>query len=291
MDSSEVKYFKSSDIGAGRDFALTPPDHLQTTEDIFIPSIRDFHVIFWVLSGRGSYYVDFKEYSFEPNTLILLSKDQLHYFNKFEQPVEMQSITFKPEFVYKNEQDIAHLYNFFSSAHNPERQQLNVFEKDQLLLKSLSDGMNKAYQSADANKSKEFYHWLCLFLMHCEKMGNLQHGASSFADGDVGRLVFSFSQLIEDNFKSETSVSFYAEKLQVTTKKLVELSKTYFKTSPKSVIDERRILEIKRQLLGTDKSSKMIAYELNFGEPTNMFKYFRKHTGMSPKEFKNTPSS
>lgn len=35
------------------------------------------------------------------------------------------------------------------------------------------------------------------------------------------------------------------------------------------VIDQRRILEIKRQLKGTNKSGKTIAYKLNFGEPTH----------------------
>lgn len=54
-----------------------------------------------------------------------------------------------------------------------------------------------------------------------------------------------------------------------------------------ALINERRLLEIKRLLRGTSKSSKAIAYDLNFDEPTNMFKFFRKHVGMSPNEFRD----
>ncbi|AYZ12784.1 AraC family transcriptional regulator [Chryseobacterium arthrosphaerae] len=34
-------------------------------------------------------------------------------------------------------------------------------------------------------------------------------------------------------------------------------------------------------------SIKQIAYELNFIEPSNLIKYFKKHTGQTPSSFKN----
>jgi AraC-like DNA-binding protein len=109
---------------------------------------------------------------------------------------------------------------------------------------------------------------------------------TNLAADSQGKLLMQFTELLEQNFKTEFKVEFYADKLLIPLKALSKLTKDYYKMSPKSVIDQRRILEIKRQLKGTDKSGKTIAYELNFGEPTNMFKYFKKHEGITPNEFR-----
>jgi AraC-like DNA-binding protein len=47
------------------------------------------------------------------------------------------------------------------------------------------------------------------------------------------------------------------------------------------------MLEAKRLLAHTHKSVKEIGFSLGFQEPTNFTKYFRKHTGLSPVEFRN----
>ncbi len=103
---------------------------------------------------------------------------------------------------------------------------------------------------------------------------------------DNSKLLMKFAEQLEQNFKTEYNVEFYADSLLIPLKSLSKLTKEHYKISPKAVIDQRRILEIKRQLKGTDKSGKTIAYELNFGEPTNMFKYFKKHEGITPNEFR-----
>lgn len=46
------------------------------------------------------------------------------------------------------------------------------------------------------------------------------------------------------------------------------------------------MLEAKRLLAYSSLSIKEIGFELGFGEPTNFNKYFRKHTGMAPMQFK-----
>ena len=72
-----------------------------------------------------------------------------------------------------------------------------------------------------------------------------------------------------------------------TVKALSKLLKERYKLSPKAVIDERRILEMKRQLKGTTTPVKNIAYHMGFDEPTNMVKYFKKHTEFTPNGFRD----
>lgn len=72
----------------------------------------------------------------------------------------------------------------------------------------------------------------------------------------------------------------------VSVKALSKLAKERYNLSPKAVIDERRVLEMKRLLKGTTIPSKNIAYDMWFDEPTNMVKYFKKHAGMTPNAFR-----
>jgi AraC-like DNA-binding protein len=48
------------------------------------------------------------------------------------------------------------------------------------------------------------------------------------------------------------------------------------------------VLELKRVLAHTDVSVKELAERAAFDEPTNLVKFFRHHTGMTPLEFRAT---
>ena len=288
MDDQEIKYFVSTKLGQKLPFAIVSHEMLMGSNDIFEPSLRDFHVIFWVKKGEGSFFLDFQEYTFKANTLIFITKDQLHYFLPFNKAeTEIISIGFMPEFVYRNDSDLEHLFKFNASAHLKEEQTLPISNQSIEKLENLSKEMATVCDEwNDAYKANGFYHYLCLFLMQCEMMQEQQRGGGNGSiDEDIINYL-AFNELLEQHYKTEFKVDFYTEKLNMTVKSLGKLTKAHYKLSPKTVIDDRRVLEIKRQLQGTSKSGKTIAYELNFGEPTNMFKFFKKHVGLTPKEFR-----
>lgn len=289
MGNEDITYFKSNEIGKGLPFAITVFENLDKSSDIFKPSLRDFHVIFIIKEGTGTYFVDFKEYTFHPHTIILLSKDQLHHFDLFStEDVKMVSVTFNPEFIYRNETDLPHLFQFLSSSHKQGQQVLQIPLFAQKQIDYMVDEMNTIYANGSLSyQSKAFYHWLCLLLIQVEMMQEGQSEKQVISD-EHQKNAMVFKQLIEKHYKTEFKVEFYAEQLNVPLKSLSKSSHSFYKMSPKALINERRILEIKRQLRGTGRSSKSIAYDLNFDEPTNMFKFFRKHVGLSPSEFRSS---
>jgi len=285
----KIKYFVSTELGRRLPFAITKYKELLGSDDIFIPSLRDFHVIFWIKKGKGTFFVDFEEYEFKAGTLILLAKDQLHYFLLFDKgKTEIISIGFKPEFIYRNDNDLEHLFKFNTSAHRKEEQIIQIPEHSVGKLQQLCDEMYAVFDDWDDRyEAKGFYHYLCLFLIQCEMIQEELRGKEEAPIDENISDFLAFNDLLEQHYKTEFKVEFYADKLNLNLKSLAKLTKTHFKMSPKMVIDQRRILEIKRQLHGTSKSGKTIAYELNFGEPTNMFKFFKKHIGLTPKEFRD----
>lgn len=103
-------------------------------------------------------------------------------------------------------------------------------------------------------------------------------------------LLRAFNVLVEQHFKEEHSVSFYAVKLFKSPK---TLSNNFAKLnrSPLQIIHQRIVLEAKRLLTYTDKSAKEIAYEIGFDDASHLSRLFKKYTSQSPSEFKKTLSS
>ncbi|NML23012.1 helix-turn-helix domain-containing protein [Pseudoflavitalea sp. G-6-1-2] len=97
----------------------------------------------------------------------------------------------------------------------------------------------------------------------------------------------AFLQQIDQHFLKEKSVSFYAEKLALTSNYLTTLTRQYLGASAKELIDIRLVLEAKRLLLGTQKSVKEIGYTLGFKETLAFTAFLTKKIGKAPSDFRN----
>ena len=100
------------------------------------------------------------------------------------------------------------------------------------------------------------------------------------------RLYRSFNILVEEHFKKEHSVQFYATILNKSPKTITNLFLKHNFSSPQKVIHSRIIIEAKRMLMYTDKTVKEISYELHFEEPSHFSKFFKTIVGVTPTEFK-----
>ncbi|MCG8305867.1 MAG: helix-turn-helix domain-containing protein [Cytophagales bacterium] len=278
----KIRQVNSEDKGSNP-FGIVSHADLMKSDDLFVPTLRNFHVIFWFKKGTGTFFVDFQKYEFSENSLVLLAKDQISYFIPFDTEVELQSIVFTPEFIYRNDADLHHLFHISISSHINGIQIIHLEPEDAKYFQMLSDNMNQVMRSHKGlMRQNSFYHWLCLFLLNCERLQHNTHTKTTIND----KLILQFNQLLEKHYKTQFKVDFYLREMNITVKSLSKLTREKLKLSPKAVIDERRVLEMKRQLKGTTKATKQIAYELGFDEPTNMNKYFKKHTGQTPSAFR-----
>ncbi len=79
----------------------------------------------------------------------------------------------------------------------------------------------------------------------------------------------------------------YAELLQISANSLSKRSVKYFGKSPSQLIQERLILEAKKKLHLTTSSIKEIAFQMEFSDEYYFSRFFKKHTLVSPQEFRN----
>lgn len=104
----------------------------------------------------------------------------------------------------------------------------------------------------------------------------------------ANKLTERFLLQLQQSFKKERFLDFYANQLGVSTK---HLSRTVRETTGFTAvewIDRFVILEAKVLLKATNMSVQQISDELNFPSQSFFGKYFKKHVGSSPKEFRNS---
>ncbi len=101
-------------------------------------------------------------------------------------------------------------------------------------------------------------------------------------------LYHRFMFLIREHSTQEHQIGYYANQLCVTPRYLNEAVILYSNgRTPKQLIDEQLTAELKVQLSNPSLSVTEIAQLFNFQEPANMRRFFKKNTGMSPKEFRS----
>jgi YesN/AraC family two-component response regulator len=97
----------------------------------------------------------------------------------------------------------------------------------------------------------------------------------------------TFISLLQNHFRNERNMSWYAEKIFLTPK---YLSSLIYEISGKHGSDWIRdfvILEAKALLNSSSLTIQQISEELGFGNPSHFGTYFKRFTGLSPKAYKN----
>lgn len=96
----------------------------------------------------------------------------------------------------------------------------------------------------------------------------------------------NFMLSLTRNFKRERRARFYAGEQHISTRYLCALIKEESGTGVSEWIAEYVITHSRQLLAYSNKSIKQIAQELNFPDQSFFGKYFKQHTGLSPKEYR-----
>lgn len=124
------------------------------------------------------------------------------------------------------------------------------------------------------------------------ELGNFYHHKVNSSEGHVPNrkeeLSKQFILLVGTHFKESREVQFYADKLFVSRKHLTKVVTEVLKKSPKLIISDAVILEAKVLLKNPNFTVSEVANVLNFSDLSIFNKFFKKTTGFSPRNFKNS---
>lgn len=176
----------------------------------------------------------------------------------------IERVRLNPLYHY-NDEDIALDNHYYAIIDGKLKKDMNEYEK--IILRNLTTAI--FYEMVNSNK--------------VEPTDNTPLDAMKQADNIFGRFV---DMLAADNGRHRT-VKYYAQQLCYTPKYLSMIVKQASGKKALTLINENALEHIIAELKLTDKSVKQIAYDFDF--PNNSFftRFFYKHTGMTPTEFRN----
>lgn len=249
------------------------------------PTRMNFILMALCKHGKAQYSIDTREQTVKPGDLLFISErhivDNYMASPDFECLCIMVSTEFYHGFI-QNVKNVSSLLLF--SMNNPvvslTPREIQVY--------------GNYYQTIREKMSDREHHYRtdlvkALLLAMFYDMSNViwrveQQGTKSQTRADV--IFANFIRLLEQHFRQERRVSWYAEQLCITPKYLSEIVKQVSKRTPNEWIDNYVILEIRVLLKNSTKSIKEIAEELQFPNQSFLGKYFKEHIGVSPSQYR-----
>ncbi|PWB33350.1 hypothetical protein DCO48_10300 [Pseudomonas sp. SDI] len=95
-----------------------------------------------------------------------------------------------------------------------------------------------------------------------------------------------FNQLIERQFRQQPSIEPLAHQVGVSLASLNSLCRQLAGQSALQILPQRLLLEAKRDLIYTRLTINQLSDSLGFAEPAYFLRFFRRLTGLSPREFR-----
>lgn len=248
------------------------------------PHRTSFHLLIYIAQGCGAHFIDFASRPFEANTFICVRQHQVNAFD-FSQPLEGKAILFTDSFVEAIQQSMA--MPVFSPVYL-NKHYSPVFKPSKDLLEScvsLFMEVDKECKQHPKTSSVLMFLFSSLLLM-IEREKNL---SDALVLSQKQQAIFTrFVSLLEQQFTRTRNAAEYADQLHITYKTLNQLCKLATDKTAKQLIDAYTILEAKRRLTLEKQPIQQLADALGFDEATNFVKYFKKHTALTPSEFKKS---
>lgn len=116
---------------------------------------------------------------------------------------------------------------------------------------------------------------------------NLQYRPDEVKSYRVRELFNRFMMLLEKDYKISRDVNCYAAQMNISSKYLTNIVSQVTGHTPKTIIDQYVILQLKMHLKRTTQSIKEMAWEFHFADVSFFCRYFKKHTGLTPQQIRS----
>jgi len=241
------------------------------------PHKHDFFIIVLFDNARGIHTIDFQDYAIGNKQIHVLFPDQVHKWHIEPDTTGYQLMIdrgfferFAPYFRFSFTNYINHpVIPLTDNRFNLLKYEFDAIKDELQAAHSLQDiiSARAAVIAAIVSKAAEDIFTEAKVFQSTPKLAK-------------------FNLLIDQFFKEERFVAFYAAKLNISANYLNILCKKNLNVSATQLIQQRVLLEAKRMLQSTDLSIKEIAFQLGFVDHAYFSKFFKSQTEITPTEFR-----
>ena len=265
----------------GEDFIMIEDPTFLSTIDY--PFKLDIFIAMITVKGILKVSVNLKDYTIQQSSLFMVMAEQIIQFKSISED-------FSGQFIFMSN-------NFLSNLLAGPKERLPIFLSvyNEPSLSLDDDGFNSLnmyYKMIQNEIRKEENPYRLETVKHLSQAlfyGTVYQYHKTPETGEKTKhevLMQDFMNLVNIHYKEHREAGFYADILNLTPKYLSKIIKANSGKSANNWIDDYVILEAKALLKSTNMNVQQISDHLNF--PTQSFfgKYFKRHVGISPKEYK-----
>lgn len=247
----------------------------------------DVDTIIFCRKGTANIEIDLIPYEIVANTqLIIIAGSIVHNISNSDD-FKISYITFKHEVYDEATAQLEPSFTFFLKEYPCVQLGEKKINKMNYLVEAMEDFYN---EKNNCFRVKIFKNNIQSFLLDVyDKTRTLFKIDKSEEVGRREELFIKFIHLIHKYCPQQREVGFYAGKLYITSRYLSSITQNVADKSAKYIIDKHAIQRIKIMLKYSNMSIQDISYELNFPDQSFFSRYFKKHTGMSPLEYRTKP--
>lgn len=247
----------------------------------------DVDTIIFCRKGTAHIEIDLIPYEIVANTqLIIIAGSIVHNISNSDD-FKISYITFKHEVYDEATAQLEPSFTFFLKEYPCVQLGEKRINKMNYLVEAMEDFYN---EKTNCFRVKIFKNNIQSFLLDVyDKTRTLFKIDKSEEVGRREELFIKFIHLIHKYCPQQREVGFYAEKLYITSRYLSSITQNVADKSAKYIIDKHAIQRVKIMLKYSNMSIQDISYELNFPDQSFFSRYFKKHTGMSPLEYRAKP--
>jgi len=250
------------------------------------PYRSDGYIIGICTSGSAIVEVNLKSYNAFPGALLLATPFHILRIYETTEDFRCRFIVFSKDFMLGHSSDSRFIdsFNFFKRLSVPVAGTDD--ESAQLIVQVFGFLEQALSREQDDYQTPICSSILTTLLYLIARIYDRQHQNLSTEKNRKEELSILFHDLVFQFYKEHRSVQYYADKLFVTPKHLTETIKEVTGKTSRQWIDDAVCLEAKVLLKNSGISITEIAHLLHFPDQSNFGKFFKRQTGLSPKEFR-----
>ena len=241
---------------------------------------HDFFFVLVVQHGMGEHVIDFTPYPVSDNVVFILRPGQVHEL-KLMAGCTGYLMEFSTGYYHPAEssagQRLRRVSNRNYAAPGGERVERLIHLMDTMFREAAlrEDDYNDAIRAG-----------LDIFFIECARVNSVSPGIIMVSNAYVQERFETFQALVEKHIADRKQVSQYAELMNLSPYQLNEITKSSVGKTASELINDHIILEAKRYLLATANQVKDIADLLGYEDISYFIRFFRKHTGKTPEQFR-----
>lgn len=230
---------------------------------------HDFEELIIGIQGQLTHFIDFKSQTVEAPFVSFVSKGKMHRVQPLAKNGDCNFwvLRFKSEFIPET---TFQLYSTYHEQATVNFQENTCFSRLDTLCRLMQGEMQQTQPDLAVIQKL----LSALFVM-VESERKKQH------------ITFqNFLQILEANFRRPEGVSYYAEKLFMTSRNLNNICQHIFQQSVSDIIETRKLIEAKNLLMSSELPVASIGYELGYTDKAHFSAVFKKKSGQSPTAFR-----